>query len=427
MGPGVRGQTFEMLYSFRGAEDGQGPRARLVLADDGSFYGTTQSGSIFRISPAGQLITVANVGWAEDDEDEAIVTPRVTQGNDGSVYGTTFDGDRGRVFKMLPNGTLTTLVTFEGSKATAASPLSQLLQGRDGSFYGTTYRGGVNSAGSVFKMASDGTLAVLASFVSRGPTGQMIQARDGNFYGTTGSMAPNTDGFVFRVTPAGVLTYLAAINLSNADGRPWSGVIEARDGNFYGTTVNISDDGIPRAGGVFRMTPAGTVTRLVSFTGPNGSGPAELLEGKDGNLYGTTRHGGANGRGTVFKVTTKGILTTLFSFSQSDGAYPDAGLIEGADGNLYGTTGFGGAFGSPIGGYGTVFRIVMPSLSITNVGDAFTVSWPTNVVGLRLQSTLRLSALGTWMDVSNLPIVKGSNFVVTNAVSESSQFFRLVK
>ena len=65
---------------------------------------------------------------------------------------------------------------------------------------------------------------------------------------------------------------------------------------------------------------------------------AGLVQGTDGNFYGTTSEGGANGYGTVFKITPSGTLTTLHSFDVTDGAYPYAGLVQATDGNFYGTT-----------------------------------------------------------------------------------------
>src|SRR5207253_1437217 len=92
---------------------------------------------------------------------------------------------------------------------------------------------------------------------------------------------------------------------------------------------------------------------LYSFSGSDGATPyATLVQASDGNFYGTTAYGGASGAGTVFKITPGGSLTTLYSFSYSDGAYPSAGLVQGSDGSFYGTTYWGGT-----GLYGTIFRI----------------------------------------------------------------------
>src|SRR5262245_26186335 len=87
---------------------------------------------------------------------------------------------------------------------------------------------------------------------------------------------------------------------------------------------------------------------LINFELSPGIVTASLVQGPDGNFYGTTAQGGPRGSGTVFRVTPAGVLTTLVS----DQANPAAGLVVGNDGLLYGMTGAGGAFG-----FGTVFRM----------------------------------------------------------------------
>jgi uncharacterized repeat protein (TIGR03803 family) len=115
-----------------------------------------------------------------------------------------------------------------------------------------------------------------------------------------------------------------------------SGLILARDGNFYGTTYK---GGPGDCGTVFRIAPGGTLTTLHWFSGSDGASPeASLVQGTDGNFYGTTEYGGASGFGTVFKMTPGGTLTTLHSFARTDGSLPIASLVQGTDGNFYGTT-----------------------------------------------------------------------------------------
>src|SRR5208337_4428285 len=159
-------------------------------------------------------------------------------------------------------------------------------------------------------------------------------------------------GTVFTITPGGTLTTLYSFCSQSGctDGaNPYAALVQGTDGNFYGTTLGGAANGT-----VFKMTPGGTLTTLYTFCyGCTGVSPyAALVQGSDGNFYGTTSFGGANGDGTVFRITPSGTLTTLHSFDGTDGAAVYAGLVQGTDGNFYGTTAQGGG-----SGVGTVFTI----------------------------------------------------------------------
>jgi uncharacterized repeat protein (TIGR03803 family) len=370
--------TFTSLFSFDGT-DGEAPRAALVQATDGNFYGTTVEGgasgncadgcgTVFKIAPSGTLTVLHSFDGTDGTEPNGLI-----QATNGNFYGTTAFGGangKGTVFEITPSGTLTTLASFNGMNG--QSPEAALIQAADGNFYGTTSRGGANklcpprrtlTCGTVFKITHSGTLTTLASFGEEGgsvPFSPLIQATDGNFYGTT----PST---VFKVTPSGTLTTLAIVSSS------YAGLVQATDGNFYGTTEyggNAANcDG--GCGTVFKVTPSGTLTTLLSFT--NSANPvAALIQATDGNLYGTTGVGGANndcggsapgpiGCGMVFKVTLGGALTTLFSFDSTDGAGPQAALVQATNGEFYGTTAGGGASAACNSqgdvGCGTVFSL----------------------------------------------------------------------
>ena len=148
-------------------------------------------------------------------------------------------------------------------------------------------------------------------------------------------------------------SFCAQQNCADGD-YPRAGLVQATDGNFYGTTYGTRENCQQGCGTVFKLTPQGTLTTLHSFSGGDGANPwAGLVQATDGNFYGTTFYGGTQGFGTVFKITPSGTLTTLHSFDGSDGAYPEAGLVQATDGNFYGTT-----------GWGTVFKIT-PSGTLT--------------------------------------------------------------
>jgi uncharacterized repeat protein (TIGR03803 family) len=217
------------------------------------------------------------------------------------------------------------------------------------------------------------TLTTLHSFdVTDGanPYAGLIQATDGNLYGTTwvGGAGAN-GGTVFKITPSGTLTVLYSFcsQTSCTDGMaPYAGLVQATDGNFYGTTTYGGANG---DGTVFRITPSGTLTTLYSFCSQSnctdGRGPeASLIHADDGNLYGTTTGGGTNttdcgvlGCGTVFKITLGGTLTTLYSFC-SKGACADGEFPQG--GLVQATDGhlYGTTYNGGVNGMnGTVFEI----------------------------------------------------------------------
>jgi uncharacterized repeat protein (TIGR03803 family) len=193
------------------------------------------------------------------------------------------------------------------------------------------------------------------------PNSGLILGTDGNFYGTTafGGIGAGGFGTVFKVTPDGVETVLYAFSWGSDGGYPAGGVIQASDGNLYGTTTS---GGTYDAGIVFKLTLAGVELVLHSFSGSeqtcpceDGGLPAGLMQGSDGNFYGTTEAGGANGLGTVFKITASGVESVLYSFGATgsmDGATPAAGLIQTSDGSFYGTTVNGGA-----DSLGTMFKL----------------------------------------------------------------------
>ena len=291
------------------------------------------------------------------------------QGSDGSFYGTTLSGGGsglGTVFRVTSSGVLTTLASFNGGNG--SRPSAALTQGRDGNLYGTTPFGGSDANhGTVFKMTPDGALTLVAALAGTNgshPFAGLIDASDGNLYGTTISGGAYGFGTVFKLTPAGLLEELASFKNPNGFS-PYGALVEGGDGNFYGTTgagVNSST-----GGGVFRITPGGALTNLSGFTGPNGLAPAAgLVQLPDGNFYGTTELGGdtslnlKHGLGTVFKMTPPRTLTTLVSFNGSNGSFCVGALILGRDGNLYGMTAGGGSGG------GTVFRMT-PAGALTTL------------------------------------------------------------
>jgi uncharacterized repeat protein (TIGR03803 family) len=288
---------------------------------------------------------------------------------------------------LTPGGTLTTLYSFcPQSGCLDGYDSLGLIQGTDGNFYGVTAFGGTTAfcvptaCGTVFKITPKGAFSTIYSFCSQGgcadgglPLAGLVQATNGSFFGTT-STGGGGSGGVFKITPSGTFTvmYNFCSQTNCVDGRvSYAVLVQASDGNLYGTT---SINGANGDGTVFKMTLGGTLTTLYSFCAQSGcadgiSPGAGLIQGNDGNLYGTTEFGGLScfgfdGCGTIFQVTTGGTPTTLYSFCLqsgcADGALPMAALVQHTNGNLYGTT-----FGNDVEGssiFGTVFRESVPGL-----------------------------------------------------------------
>ena len=265
----------------------------------------------------------------------------------------------GTFFKLTKNGVLTTLFSFGGTNG--SSPRGNFLQGSDSAFYGTTAQGGTNDVGTIFKITTNGLLTMLVEFNSTNgavPIGGLVLGNDGAFYGTTAGGGTNKGnynggaGTIFKITTNGAFTSLVSFNNTNGN-QPIAPLTLGSDGNFYGTTFGGGTNFTTNTAGsgtVFKFELNGTLTSLVSFNSTNGDqAQAAMIQGNDGDLYGTTLSGGTNNYGTIFKVTTNGTLTTLVTFNSSNGSMPYGGLIQGSDGAFYGTTGQGGIPGS---GYG---------------------------------------------------------------------------
>jgi uncharacterized repeat protein (TIGR03803 family) len=210
-----------------------------------------------------------------------------------------------------------------------AFPEAPVTAGSDGFLYGTTGGGGTFGLGTVFRVDASGNYQVLHSFdlSSFEPAGQLIQARDGSFYGTT-----LQNSAVFNIDTAGNFRLVHVFDPLSEGSYPAHGVMQASDGYFYGTT-----DRDLGAGTLFRMDSGGNLTVLHVFDlSSEGAPEGKLIEGPDGNLYGTTL--GGVGSGTVFRATKSGAITFVHTFDPSTLPTFDSGLFLASDGFLYGTT-----------------------------------------------------------------------------------------
>lgn len=320
--------------------NGAGPMDGVFLGANGSYYGLATNGgangfgTAFEITSTGRLNTIWSFCVLEYCADGLYPTS-LMQASNGKLYGTTSGGgayEHGTIFKLAPGGELTTLYSFcssinSGSCTDGENPQAGLTEASNGNFYGTTYEGGANA---------------------------------------------DLGGTIFEITPAGTETtlYSFCAQANCADGASPNGLIGAADGNFYGVTFSGGVgfcNGAAGCGTIYKMTRAGKLITLHSFCEksgcPDGSGPSPLIQATDGNFYGTTISGGANanGGGTIFKLTPDGRLTTLYKFCSqagcTDGENPEGGLLQATNGTFYGTTISGGTNDSCAYGCGTVFSI----------------------------------------------------------------------
>jgi uncharacterized repeat protein (TIGR03803 family) len=358
-------QTFTTVLSLDGTNGSQPLFGPPVQGIDGNLYGITDTGgsygcgTVFKITTGGSLTTLFNF---QNNDNGCNPDGGLALSANGDIYGSTTNagsGGGGTLFRLTPAGTFSTVHGFDYSQG--ANTNSALIQGTDGNFYGTAVNGAAggcnDGCGSIFKMTSAGTLTVLHEFDFTdgwdAKDAPLIQATDGNLYGATAgggnSSCTHGCGTVFKISPGGGFASLRDFDGSNGS-VPFSGVIQAVDGNLYGTT---SQGGAHGDGTVFKITLGGTLTTLHSFDGTDGSDPfGVLVQATDGNFYGTTNAGGANGDGTIFEITAAGTLTTLHNFDGTDGSGTESGLLQSTNGTFYGNTYAGGASGD-----GTVFSL----------------------------------------------------------------------
>ncbi|HZK79912.1 MAG TPA: choice-of-anchor tandem repeat GloVer-containing protein, partial [Humisphaera sp.] len=259
------------------------------------------------------------------------------------------------------------LATFNGTNG--ANPISDLIADGSGDLFGTTTSGGANGDGTVFEIAKgSGTIVTLASFDgfdAANPTAGVVMDSAGNLFGTASTGGDDGYGTVFEiVSGSGVITTLASFDGYNGDA-PHAALTIDGGGNLFGTT---STGGANGYGTVFEVAHASnSIVSLASFDWTTGTFPdGSLVADSHGNVYGTTRIGGAAGDGTVFEIMNgSGTITTLASFDGADGANPEGGLAIDSGGNLFGTTESGG----DVNGDGTVYEIATGTGTITTLAS----------------------------------------------------------
>jgi len=330
--------------------DGWSPDGGLTQASDGNFYGTASQGgngsqsqargTIFRISPSGEfkLLFTFTADGNGDFSNGSQPFAGLVEGIDGALYGTTATGganDAGVVFKISKAGTFKVLHHFcsEAGCADGSTPFAPLALGNDGKLYGTASAGGSSSAGTIFRITDAGAFTVLhtlnGSSDGSEPMGGLMQASDGNFYGGTNTGTNNLAANLVRITPGGDFAVVAPLPfLGNIQGQ----LVQGANGKLYG---NIQYDAL------FDVSAPDGVQLLLSLDSQqDGDSPlaAGLIQGSDGNLWGTSAGEGFGNYGVIYAITPDGSFVKNFAFNCSNGGGGESAAIQGSDGKLYGTT-----------------------------------------------------------------------------------------
>jgi len=407
--------TITTLYSFGvnngpvGPYDGSYPVQPPIIGTDGNLYGTTyfggtnDDGTVYKMTPQGTLTTLYSFQGYDG------IGPRGLLFETNNVlYGTTQSGGNGiiisstetsiccgTIFSITSQGAFASLFSFDTTNGDTSD--SGIIPSGDGNYIGTTYGGGTGTAyegtnatddfgdtvqnppGTVYKINPQFTIITsIHSFSGvdgANPGKEALIGTDGNIYGTTLFGGANDAGAVYKITSDGTFTLLYSFADGTDGAHPKAELVEGLDGNYYGTTLDGGGRvgktwcGANGCGTAFVITPEGTLTTLHDFNGdPDPAHPGSLKLGPDGNFYGTSFTGGTNHLGTVFMITPQGTLTTLYQFRGADGSEPIAGLSLASDGSFYGATTAGGAYNQ-----GTIFHMVINTNTPPN-NCSFTLS-----------------------------------------------------
>jgi uncharacterized repeat protein (TIGR03803 family) len=389
----AQSQTYAVLHSFAGNEDGANPLAGVILDSAGNLYGDTSAGgrrgygTVFQLAQSGSgwsfSLLYTFQGLSNRSNDGAAPYARLAFGPDGALYGTTHSGGDGEgcrqlhgcgtVFRLKPlhdqmpgpwqESVLHQFGTDDGSNPDRGDVVFDAM----GNLYGTTRNGGVNGGGTVFELSRAGdswTESVLHSFAGApdgsAPLSGPAFDRFGNLYGTTIAGGSGW-GTVYRLSHiAGGWTETVLHRFQNGiDGLiPATGIVFDRQGNLYGATQTGGSGG---GGTLFELLGSSdgswSLNSIYQFAGfnPGGASHTLLMDGVS-RFYGTTSNGGTNQQGAVFQLTRLDggwAYTSLHDFTGGeDGAIPYGDLALDANGNVYGTTYAGG-----VNGNGVVFQI----------------------------------------------------------------------
>jgi len=403
---GVR-TTVVDFTGITGSRPGSAPVTGLTLAADGSLFGTTSSGgtddfgTLFKVTTGGVFTPLVSFTGISGVAKGSAPSGEMLLHSDGNFYGTTSGGgasEFGTIFKLTPAGVLTTLAQFTGTGGSVrgANPVGRLATNASGVLFGVAQSGGASNFGTAFKITTTGTYTLLTQFTGTGgntrgtaPIGPLVLGADSNFYGVTESGGLNDLGTFFRITQAGGHARLYDFDGLNGS-FPGTGLMLGSDGLFYGSTAS---DGTSNAGLIFNITTAGSIGVITHLTGADGAakggecrGP--LITGADGALYGTASTGGVGNNGTVFRIASFGVYSLLTEFTTNLGWSPSNGLSTGPDGALYLGNTEGGA-----SGFGSIVKVTTagaatPIVGFTGLAGSARGSEPAGVLTTGLDGSL---------------------------------------
>jgi len=392
----LHGQHYQDLYDFT-CDSGCMPYGTLKQGANGNLYGTTPTGgannlgTIFMVSTAGAYTRLFDF-----DSTTGAGNGGLTLATDGNFYGTGYIGatETGTLFQFNP---LTDAVSvLHNFSTTEGAPAGPPVEAKDGNLYGVAgIREGNGTAYSL--TLSTQTYELLTKATVPGyPSGPLFAASDGYLYGATGNGGHLEAGELFRLsTTTGAIKKLYTFTDEDDGDGPNAPLVQGKDGNLYGTAYNggFYHDGI--YGTIFELTlPSDGFGAVYSFDGTAGYNPsAGLLAASDGNFYGTTYNGGADGLGQLFAWETGGSYIAYVDFTGNggidSGANPNTALMEDTNGQLYGLTPAGGANGDG------VFYTFTPPNPVTHI--SLCCNWwivldqPVTIIGQNLNQVFTVS------------------------------------
>jgi uncharacterized repeat protein (TIGR03803 family) len=406
----VIGGAFTLLHSFSGGAEGHSSRAEVIAGPDGNAYGTTEGGgnanrgTVFKITPAGVVTTLHHF---KDLGDGLVPGAGLLLASDGLFYGPSAAVSGGayyfnvQVYKVSSaGGDLSVVRVFNAG--TEGYGINRLIQLADGLLYGTAENGGTTGNGTIFRMTTAGVVSLMHTFAGgaggAAPDGALVLATDGMLYGTTRSGGTGNGGTIFKINPNGTDYAVVHSFVPGTEGSdPRSGVIQATDGFFYGTT---SAGTSTTFGSVYKMGPGPTYTFTVLHVFQ-----ASLVDGANpygalvqvpslGIFLGTTSSGGSQYGGTVFQITSTGTTTILHHFTPPNGVGAYVGLTKVGNTTYYGTTYLTSNVTFEAGGH--VYRMRVPAVAFTDdpVVSGSTVIKAVHITELRSRIDVVRAAYG---------------------------------